>query len=223
MMLNTNAISFIPKSQGIQGFGSSSIIPIHGVLTKRGCAFDELFGTTSYTEIYENISTSILNPDVEQIVLDIDSPGGEVSGLFDICDFIKQAKQEKPIVAYANDVTNFKLNSFNKNIFQMEKFMEIEEKIAETEAEQVAKEVAETPNPSNENQEEVIPPKAAEPETQGYREEISEIAKLCKLAKMPEKLAEFIESGTSINDARDSLMKALAIKRRFNSSSFVKN
>jgi signal peptide peptidase SppA len=35
--------------------------------------------------------------------LDIDSPGGEVSGLFDLVDFIYESREVKPIYAIAND------------------------------------------------------------------------------------------------------------------------
>jgi ClpP class serine protease len=45
-----------------------------------------------------------------------------------------------------------------------------------------------------------------------FRTDVAEISRLCKLAKMPEKLAEFVESGISIDEARDSLMRALASK-----------
>jgi ClpP class serine protease len=76
-------------------------IPVHGILTKRPGY--EFFETTSYEEIYEDISKNLENLGISEIVLDIDSPGGEVSGLFDLCEFIQQAKSEKPIVAYAND------------------------------------------------------------------------------------------------------------------------
>ncbi|MGL9779781.1 MAG: S49 family peptidase, partial [Wolbachia sp.] len=40
---------------------------------------------------------------VETIILDIDSPGGEVNGLFDLSDFIYEARTLKKIVAIAND------------------------------------------------------------------------------------------------------------------------
>ncbi len=36
-------------------------------------------------------------------MLDIDSPGGEVSGLFDLVDFIFNSRNKKPIFSVAND------------------------------------------------------------------------------------------------------------------------
>ena len=80
-----------------------AIIPIHGLLTKRTEQFAPIFGTTSYEEIYNAISQAQKDQDVSSILLDIDSPGGEVSGLFDLVDFIYQSRNIKPIYSVAND------------------------------------------------------------------------------------------------------------------------
>lgn len=77
-----------------------AVIPIHGLLTKR----DEMFfGTTNYDDIRMAVSQALWDDDVESIMLDIDSPGGEVGGLFDLVDFIYESRNQKPIYAYAND------------------------------------------------------------------------------------------------------------------------
>lgn len=82
-------------------FNSMAIIPIHGLLTKHSEFFS--VNTTSYDEIFEAFCEALKDPLVENIVFDIDSPGGEVSGLFDLVDFIYSSRNEKPIYAYAND------------------------------------------------------------------------------------------------------------------------
>ncbi|GFQ75316.1 capsid assembly protease C [Trichonephila clavata] len=58
---------------------------------------------TSYEKIREEIEEALINEEVETIILDIDSPGGEVNGLFDLSDFIYEARTKKRIVAIAND------------------------------------------------------------------------------------------------------------------------
>lgn len=79
---------------------STAVIPITGLLTKR----DEMFfGTTNYDDIRIAISQALEDDGVESILLDIDSPGGEVGGLFDLVDFIYESRNQKPIYAYAND------------------------------------------------------------------------------------------------------------------------
>jgi len=45
----------------------------------------------------------LADPRVRGIVLDIDSPGGEAAGLFDLADRIAAARAIKPIWAVAND------------------------------------------------------------------------------------------------------------------------
>ncbi|MBS9530216.1 S49 family peptidase [Wolbachia endosymbiont of Rhagoletis cerasi] len=79
------------------------VIPIHGILTKKSEAFDDVLGMTSYEKIREEIEEALIDEEVETIILDIDSPGGEVNGLFDLSDFIYEARGLKKIVAIAND------------------------------------------------------------------------------------------------------------------------
>ena len=82
-----------------------AVIPIHGILTKKSEAFDDVLGMTSYEKIREEIEKALVDEKVETILLDIDSPGGEVSGIFDLADFIYEARksEKKKIVAIAND------------------------------------------------------------------------------------------------------------------------
>ncbi len=78
-------------------------IKVHGILTKNSEAFDDILGMTSYEKIREEIEKALIDEEVETIILDIDSPGGEVNGLFDLSDFIYEARTKKRIVAIAND------------------------------------------------------------------------------------------------------------------------
>lgn len=57
----------------------------------------------TYLRIRKQIESAIASANVRGILLDIDSPGGEVHGLFDLADFIFEAREEKPIWAIAND------------------------------------------------------------------------------------------------------------------------
>lgn len=79
-----------------------AIIPIVGFLTKRPGPWGPFEGT-SYEEIEACLQNALADSTVQRIVLEVDSPGGEVSGLFDLCDFIYEARQQKPIEAIAND------------------------------------------------------------------------------------------------------------------------
>ncbi|MFT4327938.1 MAG: S49 family peptidase, partial [Wolbachia pipientis] len=81
----------------------TAIIPIHGILTKKPGAFDDFLGMTSYEKIQEEVEEALSNKDIETILLDIDSPGGEVNGLFDLADFIYESRAKKKILAITND------------------------------------------------------------------------------------------------------------------------
>ncbi|MFO1259065.1 MAG: S49 family peptidase [Gammaproteobacteria bacterium] len=75
-----------------------AVIPVEGLLLQRF----EGFGS-SYEAIRYQLKQALENPAIEQIVLDIDSGGGEVNGLFDLVDFIFEARKEKPIIALVNE------------------------------------------------------------------------------------------------------------------------
>ncbi|MFP3018065.1 MAG: S49 family peptidase, partial [Candidatus Tisiphia sp.] len=80
-----------------------AIIPIHGILTKKPGAFDEMLGMTSYEQIEARVKQELADSSIETILLDIDSPGGEVNGVFDLADFIYESRAKKRIIAIAND------------------------------------------------------------------------------------------------------------------------
>ncbi len=58
---------------------------------------------TSYENIHEEIESALEDKSIETILLDIDSPGGEVNGVFDLADFIYESRVKKRIIAIAND------------------------------------------------------------------------------------------------------------------------
>ncbi|MFP3033042.1 MAG: S49 family peptidase, partial [Wolbachia sp.] len=51
----------------------------------------------------EQITQALADSSIETIILEIDSPGGEVNGIFDLADFIYESRGKKRIIAIAND------------------------------------------------------------------------------------------------------------------------
>ena len=80
-----------------------AMIPIVGTLVKRAGAIDAASGLLSYAAIEEMIMEAATNPAVGGILLDVDSPGGEVGGVFDLADLIREAREDKPIYAITDD------------------------------------------------------------------------------------------------------------------------
>ena len=82
---------------------SVCVIPIYGTLVKRTTGMDAMSGLTSYDSIQSEIQEALDDPSCSGIVLDIDSPGGEASGMFDLANYIESVRGQKPIIGIAND------------------------------------------------------------------------------------------------------------------------
>jgi signal peptide peptidase SppA len=80
-----------------------AVIPVTGSLVNRTLGLDTLSGLTSYSDVRQSLDAALADPKVEGIVLDIDSPGGEAGGAFDLADRIFAARRVKPVWAVAND------------------------------------------------------------------------------------------------------------------------
>lgn len=80
------------------------VIPIHGTLVRRTVGLEAESGLTSYAGLAAQLDAAIGNPEASAILLDIDSPGGESGGVFDLADRIRVASQIKPVWAVANDM-----------------------------------------------------------------------------------------------------------------------
>ena len=81
-----------------------AVIPIYGTLVRRTQGLEAQSGLTSYARIALALDTALADPNVAAILLDIDSPGGESSGVFDLADRIRAATAIKPVWAVANDM-----------------------------------------------------------------------------------------------------------------------
>ncbi len=74
-------------------------IQISGPLTK-----NIYWRTTAYSEIAQICNHAISNEAVNAILLCFDSPGGEVSGMFDVADYLYGLRGQKPIAAISSDM-----------------------------------------------------------------------------------------------------------------------
>lgn len=54
----------------------------------------------TYSRLRATLESLMNNDDVKCVVLDINSPGGDVNGLFECCDYVSKAKDIKPIYAH---------------------------------------------------------------------------------------------------------------------------
>lgn len=80
-----------------------AVIPVYGTLVKRTLGLEAASGLTSYAQIADDVDAALADPSVDGILLDIDSPGGEASGVFELAEHIRKASDTKPVWAHAND------------------------------------------------------------------------------------------------------------------------
>ena len=80
-----------------------AVIPVYGTLVRRTLGLEAASGLTSYGEIGALLDAAVANPEVTGILLDVDSPGGEVGGVFELGQRIRSANAVKPVWAIAAD------------------------------------------------------------------------------------------------------------------------
>ena len=79
-----------------------AVIPVTGPLFRYANIFTALSGATSYEILAQDFAVALDNPDINAIILNIDSPGGEVNGCAELANMIFAARGKKPIIAYAS-------------------------------------------------------------------------------------------------------------------------
>ncbi len=79
-----------------------AVIPITGPISKRESFYSIFFRSTAIGPLTQIVNDALADPDVSAIVLDVDSPGGTVSGTEAFADLIYSAKKVKPVVSFAN-------------------------------------------------------------------------------------------------------------------------
>ena len=80
-----------------------AIIPIQGTLVQKLGTLRPYSGMTGYDGIRACFLRALNDSEVKAICLDIDSPGGEVAGCFDLVDEIYAARGSKPVWAILSE------------------------------------------------------------------------------------------------------------------------
>lgn len=80
-----------------------AIIPIQGTLVQKLGTLRPYSGMTGYDGIRACFLRALYDSEVKAICLDIDSPGGEVAGCFDLVDEIFAARGSKPVWAILSE------------------------------------------------------------------------------------------------------------------------
>lgn len=77
-----------------------AIVPVEGLLMRKPSVWELFDGVEDTNNIHEMIDSAARNPDVTGLLLDVDSPGGFMTGGPEVADTIKQVRKTKPVVAW---------------------------------------------------------------------------------------------------------------------------
>jgi ClpP class serine protease len=109
MLLNTVNIESLKTAKSLpmdntrkaEVRGSIAHIPIHGPIFARPNFFTEYLGMGVSLSDFANDFTAVMNdPEITKVVLDVDSPGGTVTGVNEMGNIIKAAQDRKSVTSY---------------------------------------------------------------------------------------------------------------------------
>lgn len=92
----------LKKDKGKRKPGVVGVIPVYGTITQRADFFSEWSGGTSTEEVGRQLDDFAADPNVEAIVLDVDSPGGSVYGVEELAQKIHATAKQKKVTGVAN-------------------------------------------------------------------------------------------------------------------------
>lgn len=85
-----------PGEQGV------AVIPIHGPIVPKAGMMSDVSGATSIEGLRASFLAAMATPEIKSIVLDIDSPGGQVGQVPEFANEMRGMRGRKPIVAVAS-------------------------------------------------------------------------------------------------------------------------
>ncbi|HDR2471475.1 TPA: S49 family peptidase [Enterobacter soli] len=91
-------------SRSYQVTNGIAVLPLSGTLVSKTRSLQPYSGMTGYNGIIARLQQAMSDPSVDGIMLDMDTPGGMVSGAFDCADIIARMRDIKPVWALANDM-----------------------------------------------------------------------------------------------------------------------
>ncbi|MGE0456418.1 MAG: S49 family peptidase [Vicinamibacterales bacterium] len=88
----------------VQIRGSVAVVPLAGPLFRYANLFTRFSGATSLEVFSNDLGEALRDPKVRAIILDVNSPGGEVNGTEETAKLIRAARGQKPIYALISGV-----------------------------------------------------------------------------------------------------------------------
>lgn len=92
------------QNAAANGSGTVAVLPLYGLIMQRGNMVGDISGPrgTSVEQFKAQFRQAVNDPGVKAIVIDVDSPGGTVSGVDELASEIYAARGKKKITAVSN-------------------------------------------------------------------------------------------------------------------------
>lgn len=81
-----------------------AVLSLYGPIMQRAGMMDMCTGGTSTQAFAQSLRAAMADDSVSQILIDIDSPGGSVSGVSELASEIRSSRATKPIIGIANSM-----------------------------------------------------------------------------------------------------------------------
>jgi ClpP class serine protease len=91
----------LDNSHAVELRGPVAVLPVIGPIFRYADSFGLISGGTTVETLAQDFAQALANPQVGAILLNIDSPGGEATGIAELAAQIRAARGVKPVVAYA--------------------------------------------------------------------------------------------------------------------------
>jgi len=82
--------------------GGVAVVNVFGPIFRHANLMSEVSGATTVQTLAHDFNAALDNPDVSAIVLNVDSPGGEVAGINEFAQMIFEARGKKRVIAYVD-------------------------------------------------------------------------------------------------------------------------
>lgn len=103
--VSTRTGTKVDRSNGLLRRGSTAILPIKGPIVRYGNLFTAMSGGGATVEtLAKDLALALEDDSFASILLDVDSPGGEASGIGELAQMIFEGRDKKPITAYVSDL-----------------------------------------------------------------------------------------------------------------------
>src|SRR5581483_1697254 len=90
------------QKQGYEVVDGVAVLAVEGVIAKRMNLFTRVSGGVSTQLVERDFKAALADDRAHSILLSVDSPGGNVDGVFELARAIYDARGRKPVVALAN-------------------------------------------------------------------------------------------------------------------------